>query len=261
MNSVVGHEAIRSALDTCRKQGTLSHAYLFVGPERVGKRALVEWLIDTLAPCERIMVGPLVEDIRAVRSNLSQSALGGRLRVVLIDNADRINTSSGNALLKELEEPPENVMFVLIARSMRAMLPTVVSRCQVIRCSLVPSTRMREAFAERAGEAIDDVLTYAAGRPGVAYRLLEDPGAMKEYADGVSTLTHISSQPFWRKMEGVQLMKEDALLDRYELALHLQCIQGSIDSSLISSADRIRNLRSTPILQQSKNMIDQLFVI
>lgn len=74
-----------------------------------------------------------VAEIRKVGRFLSHTAHDGSYRVVIVDPADDMNTSAANALLKNLEEPPARTIFILISHSPGALLPTIRSRCQVVR--------------------------------------------------------------------------------------------------------------------------------
>jgi DNA polymerase-3 subunit delta' len=74
-----------------------------------------------------------VDEIRRVNRFLSMTAHDGSHRIVIVDSADDMNTNAANALLKNLEEPPKRTLFILIAHSAGALLPTIRSRCQTIR--------------------------------------------------------------------------------------------------------------------------------
>ena len=74
-----------------------------------------------------------VDEIRRVGRFLSRTAHDGGYRVVIIDSADDMNTNAANALLKNLEEPPRATLFILISHSPGRLLPTIRSRCQVLR--------------------------------------------------------------------------------------------------------------------------------
>jgi len=74
-----------------------------------------------------------VDEIRKVGQFLSLTAHDGGYRVVIVDPADDMNTNAANALLKNLEEPPSRTLFVLIVHAPGSLLPTIRSRCQVVR--------------------------------------------------------------------------------------------------------------------------------
>jgi DNA polymerase-3 subunit delta' len=74
-----------------------------------------------------------VADIRSLVDALSMQPFEGGSHTVVIENADKMTPQAQNALLKTLEEPPSRVLFILVAENAQALLPTVVSRCRVVR--------------------------------------------------------------------------------------------------------------------------------
>ncbi|WP_296745475.1 DNA polymerase III subunit delta' [Mesorhizobium sp.] len=74
-----------------------------------------------------------VDEIRRVNRFLSMTSHDGSYRVVIVDPADDMNTNAANALLKNLEEPPARTLFILIVHAPGSLLPTIRSRCQMVR--------------------------------------------------------------------------------------------------------------------------------
>lgn len=87
-----------------------------------------------------------VEEIRRVGRFLSMSAHDGGYRVVIVDPADDLNSSAANALLKNLEEPPARTLFVLIAHVPGRLVPTIRSRCQLVRLDPLSEAEILEAM-------------------------------------------------------------------------------------------------------------------
>ena len=87
-----------------------------------------------------------VDEIRRVGKLLSLSAHDGGYRVVIVDPADDLNASAANALLKNLEEPPARTLFLLITHVPGRLMPTIRSRCQLIRLSPLADTEVAEAM-------------------------------------------------------------------------------------------------------------------
>ncbi len=90
-----------------------------------------------------------VDQIRALRQDAAFPPYEGRWKVFIIAEAERMNASAANSLLKILEEPPARVTFILVAESSVALLPTIVSRCQLIRCSFLKTDEIERALKER----------------------------------------------------------------------------------------------------------------
>jgi DNA polymerase-3 subunit delta' len=88
-----------------------------------------------------------VDEVRRVGRFLSLTAHDGGYRIVIVDPADDLNVSAANALLKNLEEPPARTVFVLIAHSPGRLLPTIRSRCQVVRLQPLADEDLMSALA------------------------------------------------------------------------------------------------------------------
>lgn len=116
-----------------------------------------------------------VEEIRRVGRFLSMTSHDGGYRVVIVDPADDMNVNAANALLKSLEEPPPRTLFALISHSLGSLLPTIRSRCQVIKLRPLATPDLlgvleglgaeipageggRAALAERAGGSVREAL-------------------------------------------------------------------------------------------------------
>jgi len=157
-SEIVGHRKPIELLRLALANGRLHHAYLFLGPEGVGKRTVALALAKAIhcgeaandfcgrcANCARIedrnhpdvrMIEPLagkkeisIQQIREVEKELIFRSFSGKKKIAVIDPATLMNLSSQNALLKTLEEPPQESLLILIASNAGALLPTLRSRC------------------------------------------------------------------------------------------------------------------------------------
>ena len=181
MWQTVGQDRALAALQRGLAQGRRVHAYLFAGPPQVGKRTLALELAQALncegpeppcqecSPCRRIAGGIhadvqvvtveatdrgvhkdiSIDQIREVARTVSLRPFEGRCRVVIIDPADAMNEAAQNAFLKTLEEPPPDVVFVLVTSRPQALRDTILSRCQRLDLSLLPVPQLEEALRQR----------------------------------------------------------------------------------------------------------------
>ncbi len=122
-----------------------------------------------------------VEEIRRLKNFFSMSATDGGRRVVIVDSADEMNVNAANALLKLLEEPPANVVILMISHQPSRLLPTIRSRCRELRCAaLAPddlATALQNALGDTALEASPSELTaLAQGSVGDALQLVAQGG-------------------------------------------------------------------------------------
>jgi DNA polymerase III subunit delta' len=119
-----------------------------------------------------------IAQIRNLCRILSMKPFEGQMRVAILIDAHLMNPSAGNALLKILEEPPEQTLLILTAGQVSDLLPTLVSRCQHIRFNPVARTALSAALIQRHGFGADEASTVAALAGGSFSRAL----AMKHSA-------------------------------------------------------------------------------
>ena len=154
---IVGQEQVTQTLSNALNSGRVSHAYLFYGPRGTGKTSTGRILAKALnclsdgkgEPCNKcdmcraITEGRAldvievdaasntgVDDIRSLRERVNYAPNEARYKVYIIDEVHMLSNSASNALLKTLEEPPPQVIFILATTEIHKMLPTIMSRCQ-----------------------------------------------------------------------------------------------------------------------------------
>ncbi|WP_209427501.1 DNA polymerase III subunit delta' [Pararhodobacter sp. SW119] len=119
-----------------------------------------------------------VEDVRALRDFFGLSATDGGRRVVIVDAADEMNPNAANAILKLLEEPPAGAVLLLVSHQPSRLLPTIRSRCRVLKLAPLDAAAMAAAL-DQAGAGDVDAAALAAlsgGSVGEALRLLSGNG-------------------------------------------------------------------------------------
>ena len=163
-DEIRGHGRQVRILQAMLRSGHLPHAFLFTGIQGIGKRMVATGFVKALncltlsddfcgqcLQCRKIdkqthpdvqVVEPLpekkgliIEQIRSLQQEIIFKPLEGKKKAVIIDQAEKMNASVANCLLKTLEEPPEDTVLVLIAHAVSDMLPTVLSRCQRLHFS------------------------------------------------------------------------------------------------------------------------------
>jgi DNA polymerase III subunit delta' len=201
--AIAGHERAIGILQAHQRSGRLAHAYCLIGEDGIGKtavvRALAEELLLGVGQPPRLDVHPdfwsddrpeaiSIDEIRfhpergaqahdqSLQQFLSLKPFTAPLRVALLANAERMTEAAQNCLLKTLEEPPPNTVLALTTAYPDHLLPTCLSRCQVISLSVVSRTAVVELLRARrpSGVEAEAVAGLSHGRPGWALRALDD---------------------------------------------------------------------------------------
>jgi len=201
LDAVLGHAATVAQLQRRVLESRLGHALLLTGPDGVGKTCIAMGLAGTLLGSES-WPGPLashpdlwLEDGDGERIGIDRIRAAGDLslqrflalrpyangpRVAILARADRLTDQAANALLKCLEEPPPATSLLLTAAAPERLPPTILSRCQQIALGPVPESEIA-AWLDTTGvpASIAEVCArLAAGRPGRARRLANDPSSL-----------------------------------------------------------------------------------
>ncbi len=204
-DEILGQERVLSIIQSCLKNKRFSGAYLFSGPEAIGKKMAAKITAAALncqdefnPPCGScssclkiqkdehpdlhiIQNGQAqikIEDIRGILRQANLRPYEGKAAVFIIDNAHKLNTEAANSLLKVLEEPPANVAIILITHKPQSIIKTVLSRCRMVKFACLPRVRLEEVLAKNY--ALDKATAhflayYAEGRLGLALRLKDEP--------------------------------------------------------------------------------------
>lgn len=205
---VVGQDHVKDVLVAAIRQGRTSHAYLFSGPRGVGKTTVARLLamaVNCEAPaderpcgvCESCMLvrkgshpdvmeldaasNNSVDDVRELRERTGLASLRGGTRVWILDEAHMLSKAAANALLKTLEEPPPNLLFILATTEPERLPPTILSRCQHFRFRRLTEDQIgskvgrliEEAGVEASAEAVSLIARSADGGMRDAESLLE----------------------------------------------------------------------------------------
>ena len=179
--SIRGHDRVVETIQRSLRGGRLPHAFLFVGPDGIGKQTFALKLAQTLL-CERIppaemapcgacpgcaqVVGGTHPDIlrvarpedkhelpiRVIRDlclDLGLKPARGGRKIAIVDDADDMNDEAANAFLKTLEEPPEGSVLILIGTSSETQLDTIISRCRVVRFAPLSDGELAAVLVEQ----------------------------------------------------------------------------------------------------------------
>jgi DNA polymerase-3 subunit delta' len=248
---VVGHEWAVDLLLNGLAMGRVSHATLIVGPPNIGKTTIARVFAQALnctgsqpVPCGeclscrkvisgnhpdvRILDTPdqtlKIGEVRDLQRELALSPHEGRWRVAVLSDFERATVEAANALLKTLEEPPAQVVLVLTATEAGTLLPTIVSRCQVLSLRALPQSLVKEALISQRDidTAQAELLAHlSGGRLGWAMRALEDESLLERRSEFLDNLDSLMNKGRVERLAYAASLSRDPALVREVLALWL----------------------------------------
>ena len=140
----------------------------------------------------------LVEDIRKINSFFHKTSTAGGWRIAIVDTADEMNRNAANAILKTLEEPPNNSILIILSNAPGKLLPTIKSRCRMLPLKPLKSDAVKiilqSFFSTHENNVIDGYVALSNGSPGYAISLIEHEGLKlyKEMLNLLSTMPNIN---------------------------------------------------------------------
>ncbi len=231
---IIGHKKQIEFLENILQSENIPQAYLFIGPESVGKFFIAEMFAKALIDGEINLNNDLeddntkkqildleilqpeiiekkgvvkiknikVERVRDAQKNLALFPMTGKFRILIIDDAQKLNTASQNTLLKTLEEPNKTSVIILIVSEEEKILSTIKSRCRRIDFSLVGLDQIKNGLSGKKGEnVLNKIAIYSMGRPGMAKQLLQNDNKIMEQDDVIKELKEIGTMNNIQKFE------------------------------------------------------------
>ena len=246
--NIVGHEHAINTLRRALAAQRVRHAYLFTGPEHIGKALLAQRFAQTLlctgggdthiAPqdpcntclsCRKVMHGNhpdvhyisrppdkqfiLIEQVRALQADAARKTLEGRRNIFIIQGMQEMNVQAANCLLKTLEEPEPDVVLLLTAPDPGVLLPTILSRVQQVPMQLLTTQQIKSALEDRwqvEPEEASLIAALAAGRMGWAVQAVEDEDMLAERQAQLETLAKLSTAGKVQRFDVAQRLSADS---------------------------------------------------
>lgn len=271
--TLVGHQTAYNSIVDAYESGKLHHAWLIAGQKGIGKATFAfnvtrELLVrsgdespERVAQMLALGSHPNVKVIRrafnhktgkfaanisvdSVRSAVSffqTSAAAAGLRICIVDSIDDMNANAANALLKTLEEPPANTLFLLVINRLGATLPTIRSRCRLLKLSVLNDDEVLSVVSNALtipdGEETDHILDMARGRPRKAFEAIlamENPllSLIASAARSPSQLTEMQVLDIASQLAGA---KDDAI---WKIAIEMLTNAIAVQTKNALGADR-----------------------
>lgn len=246
--TIIGHSSQKERLRMMLQEGRLPHALLFTGPDGIGKKRMARALAAAILcgtgndPCGRcescraMQAGShpdyyeilpesrgksasviRIDQIRAMQTIASRYPILSGSRVVLIDEAERMNEAAANSLLKTLEEPEGPVTFILITSARGSLPDTIVSRCMPVAFGMLPRGDMAAALRAKGiqPDEADELAVLSDGSLGRAEVLCEH-GGLSLRNDALSFLEQLDTmdmEEVWRQGKEKGEMDRERLLE------------------------------------------------
>lgn len=274
---LIGHQRIWEFLIRSVQQNRLAHAYLFAGPGQIGKATLArEWAKWQL--CERpqgeiacgqcrqclaiergqnpdlIILSPRTEEkdgvtktaeisikeTRELQRQLSLFPYSASRKIAIIEEAAAMSGEAASALLKTLEEPSAHSLIILTSANYQVILPTIISRCQLIKFSLVPESEILAGLKKLSikKELLLEAVNLAAGRPGQAIKLMQEPELLIEQKKVAADFVRLLQSSLVSRWEMAKILAQDPgkaqeTLSHWLLWLRDRLLEGSGRGDLI----------------------------
>lgn len=183
--NVIGNESIKNTLEKSIKTNQITHSYLMIGIQGIGKKLLAKEYAKNILGSNDIINNPdflciepdgnsiKIEQIRNLQKEIQEKPIISKKKVYIIDDADLMTKEAQNCLLKTLEEPPEFAVIILIGANENAFLPTIKSRCIILHFNRLSDLEIKSYLQQQYKElnVTQSMLDIAGGSIGRAINL------------------------------------------------------------------------------------------
>lgn len=197
-----------------------------------------------------------IDQIREVRTAASLPPYEGKCKVFIIDRAEHLSLEAANCLLKTLEEPPPQVLFVLLTAAASLLLPTILSRCQRVELRPLPVPAAEQALLEMKGITSTQaglLARLSGGCLGWAIRAIEEEGLVPERKEKLATLVSLGTGSKLQRLDLAAQLAAQFSKKREEVAQMLDLWLGWWQDLLLVKAgcqELVTNLDQTSLLRE-----------
>ncbi|MFW0862416.1 MAG: ATP-binding protein [Candidatus Komeilibacteria bacterium] len=307
---IIGHDNIISYLSVSLKAHKFAHAYLLAGPKSLGKKTVANKFIQTLLceqyiengeesipcgncqSCKHLIKGMhpdyyrlelqedkkniSIEQVRDWQRQLQHKSFLTKYKVGVIVGAEHLSIEAANALLKTIEEPTGNTIIILITDDINLLLPTIVSRSQVLKFSLVSDETIYDYLQKASPDHrnIKNIAKLSFGLPGKAINYLNNDSLLEETQNTVKEILDLMIKPAHDKLAYLQniFQKKDfvasqriadkimdnILLIARELLLHKESSDNWYRLEFVD--DELKKVANSLDQQDIINIIDKVYI-
>ena len=231
---IIGHQRILEFLKKSVANKRMAHAYLFTGPAHLGKKTVALEFIRMLNgqeidqavhPDILIVESEIIEkngvkkeseigidQARKIQHQMSMFPYQADYKIALIDQAEKMTVDASNCLLKTLEEPTGRAILILITAEPQSLLPTIVSRCQLIKFLPVSEEEISSGTVpatESPRQSLKKIIRLANGRPGLAIQYLENPALLQAQTQIINQLEKLIRTDLNERYQYVEAIAKD----------------------------------------------------
>ena len=287
----IGHQKIRKYFDRAIANNKLAQCYLFVGPESVGKFTLAQQITKKLLNLGKaetemeinnhpdfLLVKPKIkqnknisekkkiskkntrpiigiDQIRELKRKFSLSSFSGWYKVAIIDQADYLTVEGQNSCLKLLEETDARKnIIILITDNLSSILPTIISRCQMINFGLVNREEMKKIKGD------DHLIDLSLGRPGRLIKIIESQEDQNKFEQYFYLWREIGQKKYiWEKFNEIKKIGQEPqaiknLIDVWLIINHQRLIE-NIERDKVNEFEK--QLNNLSILLDTKKLLSK----
>lgn len=233
---IIGHQRIIKSLQNSIANDKLAHSYLFSGPPQVGKMTVAKYFVKSIQcqskiekPCNKckscleieknihpdtVIINKensiKIEEMRELQHKFNLRSQKS-YKVALINNAENMTEEAANSILKFLEEPKGKIVIILITEAKQALLPTIVSRCQIVKFLPVPIEIIRKELYNlgKDRQKVAEIVNLSGGKPGLALAFLNNPELIKERIRVINQLEDLIQSRLYKRIDFVSKIGKD----------------------------------------------------
>ena len=236
--TILGNEKNKQILQKSIQNNTISHSYMFVGIQGIGKKIIAKEFAKNILCLNRndnnnctcksciefetnnnpdfSMIGPdgnsiKIEQIRELQKKIQEKPIISNNKVYIIDDADMMTTEAQNCLLKTLEEPPEYATIILIGSNENLFLPTIKSRCMILHFEPISNENIKKYLKNELGisNIDDEMLDIFQGSIGKAIELKDKKEEYEKIIAFVENLDKKDIIDLYKLAEPIYKSKEE----------------------------------------------------
>src|SRR4030042_2196646 len=279
---IIGHQKQWNLLKKLAGNKNFSHAYLFAGPEKLGKKTLaLQWVSllcdnakDLINHPDFMFLEPIEKEIKIsqIRDLIHRISLKSSysIKAAIIDNAHSMNQEAQTALLKTLEEPRGNSILILISDKINFLFPTILSRVQVIKFNPVRNQEINKyllskGFSQKEAENLSCICL---GKPGVVMDFMADKKEVAAFKRKIDEVKDLSKSMLYSRFQYVKDLSEEPLETQKTLDVWLNYFRDVLlsrfslrntniqDASFKSySSNKLKNIIN--LIQTTKSLLSQ----